>query len=86
MHRTKTPGSLLEGSGVNSCSVVCEQEYSCDRISPTIGVFRITRNYKADTFTKPDGTQMHITTGDIQKENAAPVGDFNITDEIRHTA
>ncbi|MGZ3766627.1 MAG: hypothetical protein ACXVA2_18330 [Mucilaginibacter sp.] len=96
MHRTRHPSSLLEGSGVNACSVVCEQIYLCDRTSATTGKFRITRNYKADSFTKKDGTSMHITTGDVNKELVqsgsqpitphGPLGDFNVTDEIKHTA
>ncbi len=93
MHRTHDPSSLLEGSGVNACSVVCEQIYLCDRTGATTGKFRITRNYKADTFTKSDGTKMHITTGDVQKDTIqpatfphGPLGDFEVTEEIKHTA
>lgn len=67
LHRTRSPNSLLEGTGTSSCSVVCEQIYSCDRTHPTTGRFRITRNFQADTHTKADGTPMHITTGNVQK-------------------
>lgn len=67
MHRTRNPSSLLEGTGVNSCTVVCEQVYTCDRTYLTTGVFRITRNYQAGDYTRPDGTQMHITTGTVTK-------------------
>lgn len=93
MHRTRHPSSLLEGSGVNSCSVVCEQIYLCDRINATSGKFRITRNFQAGTYTKSDGTTMHITTGDVQKDIVqsttfphGPLGDFEVTEEIKHTA
>ena len=68
LHRTRARNSLLEGSGSDSCSVVCEQTYSCDRTQSATGTFRITRNYRAGTHTKSDGTTMHITTGDVQKE------------------
>jgi len=68
LHRTRSRTSLLEGSNVRSCSVVCEQTYSCDRRHPASGRFRITRNYQAGTHTKADGTSMHITTGNILKE------------------
>lgn len=67
MHRTRHPTSLLEGTGVNSCTVVCEQTYTCDRVHPTTGVFLITRNFQADTQTQPDGTTRHITTGSVTK-------------------
>ena len=67
MHRTRARVSVLEGTGVNSCSIVCEQTYSCDRTQPTTGVFRITRNFQASTFTKADGTTIHITTGTVTK-------------------
>jgi hypothetical protein len=67
MHRTRAPHSLLEGSGVRSCSVVCEQNYSCDRTHPATGTFRITRNFQAGSHTKADGTTMHITTGTVTK-------------------
>ena len=68
LHRTRNKTSLLEGSGVKSCSVVCEQNYSCDRKHPTNEKFRITRNYKLDTHKKKDGSVMSITTGSIKKE------------------
>jgi hypothetical protein len=67
LHRTRFRESLLEGAGVNSCSVVCEQIYLCDRTGSTTGVFRITRNFQAGTITKSDGTTMHITTGTVTK-------------------
>lgn len=67
LHRTRFRGSLLEGTGTNSCSVVCQQTYSCDRTHATTGVFRITRNYRASTFTKADGTSIHVTTGTVTK-------------------
>ncbi len=67
MHRTRTPQSLLEGTGVRSCTVVCEQTYSCDRRHPTTGRFRITRNYQAGSHTRSDGTNIHITTGTVTK-------------------
>jgi Domain of unknown function (DUF4157) len=67
MHRTTNRSSLLEGTGVNSCTVVCEQAYTCDRVHPTTGVFLITRNYQADTYRRPDGTSKHVTTGSVTK-------------------
>jgi hypothetical protein len=67
LHRTINHNSLLEGSGANSCTVVCEQVYSCDRTQATTGKFTITRNYQAGTHTKKDGTSMHITTGSVKK-------------------
>jgi hypothetical protein len=67
LHRTFNQRSLLEGTGVSSCSAVCEQIYTCDRIHPTSGKFRITRNYQAGTHTKRDGTTMHVTTGNVTK-------------------
>lgn len=68
LHRTRFRTSLLEGSGVSSCSVVCEQTYSCDRTHAATGRFRITRNYRASTHTKTDGSTMPITTGTVRKE------------------
>lgn len=68
LHRTRNKKSLLDGTGKNACSVVCEQIYSCDRTSATSGKFKITRNFKADKHTKKDGTQVSITTGEIKKE------------------
>jgi hypothetical protein len=68
LHRTRNRRSLLEGAGSSSCSVVCEQTYTCDRTQATTGRFRITRNYQAGTHTKADGTNMHITTGNVRKE------------------
>jgi hypothetical protein len=67
MHRTRAPNSLLEGTGVNSCTVVCEQKYFCDRTQPTTGTFRITRNFQAGSHIRADGTSMHITTGTVTK-------------------
>lgn len=62
MHRTRNETSLLEGTGVNSCTVVCRQTYTCDRTHPTTGIFRITRNYRAST-----DAGLHITTGTVTK-------------------
>ncbi len=68
MHRTRAHESLLEGTGVSSCSVVCEQTYTCDRTHATTGTFRITRNFQASTYTRPsDRTILHITTGTVTK-------------------
>jgi hypothetical protein len=93
MHRTRHPSSLLAGTGMNECSVICEQIYLCDRTGATTGKFRITRNFKADSITKQDGTSMHITTGEVLKEMVqpgvvphGPLGDFEVTEEIKHTA
>jgi uncharacterized protein DUF4157 len=71
-HVTHSARSFLEGTGVNSCSVVCEQRYFCDSLigPPAAGVFRITRNYQAGTYTKSDGSIVHITTGTIDKTEA----------------
>lgn len=68
LHRTRFRTSLLEGSGVNSCSVVCQQTYACDRTQAASGSFRIIRNFQADTHTKADGTTVPITTGNVRKE------------------
>ena len=67
LHRTFNRDSLLEGTGVSSCSVVCEQIYKCDRTTPTTGKFLIIRNFQASTFTPPGGTPVHITTGTVTK-------------------
>jgi hypothetical protein len=67
MHITRNATSLLEGTGVNSCSFVCEQTYTCDRIHPTTGTFLITRNYQAGNYIMPDGSSVHITTGNVTK-------------------
>jgi hypothetical protein len=67
MHRTRARFSVLEGTGVSACTIVCEQTYSCDRTHPTTGVFRITRNFQASTFTMANGTTIHITTGNVTK-------------------
>lgn len=71
LHRTRFRTSLLEGSGVSSCSVVCQQSYSCDRTHAATGNFRITRNFQVGTHTKADGTTVPITTGDVRKEAIA---------------
>ncbi len=70
-HRTKVPESVLEGTGKTSCTVVCEQMYTCDRKQPTTGKFQITRKYQAGTAKRADGTDMHVTTGRVDK-TAAP--------------
>jgi hypothetical protein len=67
-HRTKVPESVLEGTGKTSCTVVCEQVYTCDRRQPTTGKFQITRNYQAGTAKRADGTSMHVTTGRVDKK------------------
>ncbi len=67
MHRTFNARSLLENTTVNACTVVCEQTYTCDRTQATTGTFKITRNYKAGTHTKADGTTMPITSGTVAK-------------------
>jgi hypothetical protein len=66
-HKTRLSESVLEGTGVNSCTVVCEQTFTCDRIHPTTGTFRITRNFQAGTYESSDGAPVHITTGTITK-------------------
>lgn len=68
LHRTRNSNSLLAGSGVTSCEVVCEQRYSCDRTVSTPQRFRITRAFQAGTHTKTDGSTMPITTGNVRKE------------------
>jgi hypothetical protein len=68
-HRTYNERSLLEGIGVSSCEVVCEQNYKCDGTQATTGVFLIKRKYQADTYTLPDKSKIHITTGTIEKTN-----------------
>jgi hypothetical protein len=72
-HVTHSTRSFLEGTGVNSCSVVCEQRYYCDTLAGLLasGTFRITRNYQAGTYTRTDGSTVHITTGTVDK-TAAP--------------
>ncbi len=67
LHRTFNRASLLEGTGVDSCSVICEQIYKCDRTAATTGRFRITRNYRADTLNTGTGSPIHITTGTVTK-------------------
>ncbi|QZZ21089.1 hypothetical protein J5X98_00820 [Leptothermofonsia sichuanensis E412] len=67
LHRTFNRASLLEGTGVSSCQVVCEQIYKCDRTAATTGVFRITRNYQAGTLMTGTGSPVHITTGTVTK-------------------
>jgi hypothetical protein len=66
-HRTRVPASVLEGTGVDSCAVACDQVYTCDRVRPTTGKFRITRNYRAGRATASDGTSFHITSGTVTK-------------------
>jgi hypothetical protein len=70
LHRTRNTDSFLDGSGVNSCSVVCEQVYTCDRTHATTGRFLISRNYVAGTHTRADGTVVTITTGTVTKTDA----------------
>jgi hypothetical protein len=67
-HRTRVPESVLEGTGKKSCTVVCEQVYTCDRKQPTTGKFQITRNHQAGTAKRADGTSMHVTTGRVDKK------------------
>jgi hypothetical protein len=67
MHRTYNRHSLLEGTGVSNCSVVCRQIYKCDRTAATTGIFQITRNYQTSTRTRADGTSMHVTSGTVTK-------------------
>jgi hypothetical protein len=69
-HRTRVPESVLEGTGKTSCTVVCEQVYTCDRQQPTTGKFQITRKYQASTAKRADGTDMHVTTGRVEKTTA----------------
>ena len=77
LHRTTSGRSILEGTGKSSCRVICEQKYHCDTLgSPGLGVFRITRNFRADTFTPPGGSPQHITTGEIEKVESFGKGDF----------
>ena len=66
-HRTRAPISLLEDMPVKECSVTCEQTYACDRKYPATGTFLITRNFKADTYTRKDGKKIHVTTGTVTK-------------------
>jgi len=69
LHRLKGPTSLLAGTGVNSCSIVCSQTYKCDSVrgAATTGTFTITRNLVAGTHTRADGTTVPITTGTVTK-------------------
>ncbi|CAB3801256.1 hypothetical protein LMG27177_05009 [Paraburkholderia fynbosensis] len=66
-HKTKGPSSILEGTGKNSCTAVCDQVYKCDRTRATTGKFRITRNFKAETATDADGAKINVTTGRVEK-------------------
>ena len=78
IHRTKSRGlSLLEGTGVNSCSITCAQQYYCDSYSGPLvaGLFHITRNFQARTFTPPGGTPVHITTGTVTKTQELTPGE-----------
>jgi hypothetical protein len=77
LHRTTSTRSILEGTGKNSCRVVCEQKYHCDSLgAPVLGTFRITRNFRADTSTPPGGSPQHITTGEVEKVEKFGKGDF----------
>jgi hypothetical protein len=77
IHRTTSGRSVLEGTGKNSCRVICEQKYHCDSLgAPVLGVFRITRNFRADTFTPSGGSPRHITTGEVEKVESFGKGDF----------
>jgi hypothetical protein len=77
LHRTTSNRSILEGTGKNSCRVVCEQKYHCDALgAPVLGIFKITRNFRADTFTPPSGSPQHITTGEVEKVESFGKGDF----------
>lgn len=69
LHRTRNQRSLLAGTGVNSCSIECEQTYSCNG-TPVPGTFIITRNFVAGTHTRADGTTVPITTGTVTKTAA----------------
>ncbi|RUL78930.1 DUF4157 domain-containing protein [Dyella choica] len=69
-HVTHNAQSYLEGTGVNACTVVCEQRYHCDTVSGALaaGTFRITRNYQAGTYQPlAGGPPVHITTGTVDK-------------------
>jgi len=85
LHRTRNPASLLEGSGVNSCSYTCLQHYFCRSAPQTpIGTFLIRRNLEAGTLSAGAGSApVHITTGSVDKIDltpppppASPKGDF----------
>jgi hypothetical protein len=70
-HRTHHSESLLEGTGKNKCSVVCHQLYKYDR-RKELGSFYIIRNFRAGKYKPPGGTtDLHITTGEVQKVPAA---------------
>lgn len=67
LHRTRNPQSLLEGTGVKACSVVCHQLYKFDR-KDTLGAFYVIRNFRAGSYTPPGTkTPLHITTGEVRK-------------------
>jgi hypothetical protein len=71
LHRTRHPQSLLEGTGKNTCSVVCHQRYKFDR-QHDLGSFYIIRNFRASSYTPPGSKDaLHITTGDVQKVAAS---------------
>jgi len=74
LHRTRNAASLLEGTGLSSCSYSCYQRYYCNRTprGPAIGEFILTRNFRADTFTPQGGRPMHITTGEVVKTDLSP--------------
>jgi len=44
--------------------------------TPVLGVFKITRNFQASTFTPPGGSARHITTGNVEKVESFGKGDF----------
>lgn len=75
-HVTRMKDSFLEGSGKNTCSVVCHQRYKYrtepDKSYHDLGSFYIIRNFRAGTYT-PQGSKdaLHITTGEIQKVPAS---------------
>lgn len=73
-HSTHNAQSLLEGTGVQSCQTICDQTYSCDSaLNPIIGpTFRITRTFQAGTDTLPNGSQVHVTTGNVDKTELSP--------------
>lgn len=78
LHRTRNPESLLEGTGVKACSVVCHQLYKYDR-KDTLGAFYVIRNFRAGSYTPPGAKKpLHITTGEVRKvpaPTAAPSRD-----------
>lgn len=77
LHRTSYRDSLLEGTGINSCQVVCEQTYGCDRGPSTPDTFRITRTFQADSIQNERGESIHITTGRVDKTRVQQQGASN---------